>query len=84
MYHLAEDSSFYDKTQSEISYDELQALLKKDNTDLMGNEVALTDYLISIYIHTQRKAYRKITFPSFTMQCFPESHTVTLLEIGIT
>ena len=49
--HLNEEFEFYEKKEKEITYDELNAQLRDDKTDLLKNKIALTNYLISIYIH---------------------------------
>ena len=49
--HLNKDHEFYKKKENEIAYDELNAHLKRDNTNLWEKQTALIDYLISIYIH---------------------------------
>lgn len=49
--HLNKDHEFYKKKEIEIAYDELNAHLKSDNTNLWEKQTALIDYLISIYIH---------------------------------
>ncbi len=49
--HLNIDQEFYEKKENEITYSELDAQLKRDNTNLWEQQMALTDYLISIYIH---------------------------------
>lgn len=49
--HLNKDYEFYEKKENEITYNELDAYLKSDNTNLWEKQMALIDYLISIYIH---------------------------------
>ena len=49
--HLNEDSVFYEKKDNVISYNDLEAKFKDHRHDLIVIGNALTDYLISIWIH---------------------------------
>lgn len=51
--HINEDYTFYGKKDKEIDYNELEAQLKDAELGLIGKENALTDYLISIWIHSK-------------------------------
>lgn len=48
---LNKDCTFYEKKDKKIEYNELEAQLKDAELDLRDKENALTDYLISIWIH---------------------------------
>ena len=49
--HLNEDFEFHNKSENEMTPDELDAQLKNENTSSIEKKEALTNYLISIYIH---------------------------------
>ncbi|MEG0273355.1 MAG: hypothetical protein RR622_09010 [Hydrogenoanaerobacterium sp.] len=48
---INEDSAFYEKKDKEIDYSKLKIQLKETELDLQDKKNALTDYLISIWIH---------------------------------
>lgn len=77
--HLNEDCKFYQKKESKISYNELDTKLRNSSASSLEKKEALTNYLISIYIHGRPGDKYFDLFESY-LSVDKEHSVITLLD----